>query len=147
MLIPGYSCSTWFLTHVRGKLSTKRNIKTFEASHIPDINSMESGLNFRVQANPRYQFNKMWFKHSTPGTSQISTNQNVVKTFEARHIPDINSMECGLNFRVQAHPVGHHVWCGGDVDERLWGVSDTGILRLGFGKNCHVLLSRTFLRF
>ena len=29
--------------------------------------------------------------------------------------------------------MGHHVWCGGDVDERLWGVSDTGILLLGLG--------------
>ena len=28
--------------------------------------------------------------------------------------------------------MGHHVWCGGDVDERFWGVSDTGILLLGF---------------
>ena len=39
--------------------------------------------------------------------------------------------------------MGHHVWCGGDVDERLWGVSDTGILRLGFWKK----LSRTFVTY
>ena len=43
--------------------------------------------------------------------------------------------------------MGHHVWCGGDVDERLWGVSDTGILRLGLGGqgSTHLIVIYFFL--
>ena len=42
--------------------------------------------------------------------------------------------------------MGHHVWCGGDVDERLWGVSDTGILLLGLGEKAvtHLIVTYFF---
>ena len=43
--------------------------------------------------------------------------------------------------------MGHHVWCGGDVDERLWGVSDTGILRLGLGEKAVTHLIVTYFFF
>ena len=55
------------------------------------------------------------------------------------HYEKLNPLKSGFiensNFENNRDPcpVGHHVWRGGDVDERLWGVSDTGILRLGLG--------------